>query len=62
MADPHKRYLKNPKRNEQKAKFSRLEVVVFIVVYAIFIGVMLAIVPKDAKWWLDSTPTWSSDR
>ena len=61
MADPDKRYLKNPKRNEQKAKFSPLEVVV-IVVYAIFIGVMLAIVPKDAKWWLEFSPTQSSDR
>ena len=62
MADPDKRYLKNPKRNEQKAKFSRSQVVAFIVVYAIFIGVMLAIVPKDAKWWLDSSPTQSSHR
>ena len=60
--DPHKRYLSDPKRNERKVKFSRLEVMVFIVIYAIFIAVMLAIVPKDAKWWPDSSPTQSSHR
>ena len=62
MTDPEKWYLKDTKRNEQKPQLNPLGVVVFIAVYAVFIGVMLASVPKNAKWWLDSTPTWSSDR
>jgi hypothetical protein len=52
MADPGKRCIKNPTRNE---------VVGYIIFYAIFIGVMLALVPKDKKWWLDHSPTQSSD-
>lgn len=49
MTDPEKWYLKDTKRNAQKPQLNPLGVVVFIAVYAVFIGVMLAIVPKNAK-------------
>ena len=55
MADLEMRRLKDAGRDNRKAHLSPFGIVMWIIVYVAFICVMVAIVPKDAKWWWDTS-------
>jgi hypothetical protein len=51
MADLEKRYLTKVERNKRKRQLSPFGIVMLVIIYVLSIGAMVAIVPKNAKWW-----------
>jgi hypothetical protein len=55
MADQEMRHRQDAEFRKRKAQLSPFGIVMMVIIYVVSIGVMIAIVPKNAKWWWDTS-------